>query len=346
MGNLSSSAVDRLWNNILAQPRRYEIQTIKATFQKYGYLDSEEMQDKNFTILHRIVLNLSPIDLRAQLETSTADIDLPDLIGYTPFQWASLRSDLRSMKILIEFGASIHLTDYYGYDALYRIASFGTMEAFKVLLAAISSRSYEMSKCRVPITSVAGVASSVDYKIGLLKFCLERRSKYGHTALHGCCGTLRNGRVELARVLLDAGADVDSEFSPSEVPVGPPLAFALQNNRHAIIRLLLERGARIDLFDPEMQGTLHIVAIHGDLTTIEIIEYEDDLNFLSSEDKDIFGFIPLEAFDQMRLQYRVEDERSREECREAFIRLLSKTRDSKWEGSASICEDIFYDAVE
>lgn len=81
------------------------------------------------------------------------------------------------------------------------------------------------------------------------------------------------GSADAASALLDAGADVNA-ISHSSVPYIPSntalhAAIAGEGSR-AVIRLLLERGARTDLTDSNGQTCLHSAAFHDD--SIDIIE--------------------------------------------------------------------------
>jgi len=224
-----------------------------------------------------------------------------------------MQSNTEAMETLIEFGAGIHLQDNMGKFPLYFACELKTTRPLSILLAHMTSRRFDFPDPQV----------TSNHTDCFLKFCLEQRDRQGFTALEDCA--YYKGREDLAQLLLDAGADVNSVSSPKGVP-GSPFLFSVQGNRHAIAKLLLERGARLDLHDAEMQGTLHVAAICGDLAMIQMIGKEEALRDLYAEHKDAFGNTPLEAFDKVRSQYKVEDEATRQECRQAFLELLSRTQ--------------------
>lgn len=143
-----------------------------------------------------------------------------------------------------------------------------------------------------------------------------------------------NDRTEFDRILLDSGADIHTASSSTP---GAPLVCAIQNNNHANIRLILDRGARIDLYsDDENQGTLHLAADRGDLETIGIIASasKNGLGNLDTEAKDMYNHIPLQVFDTTRHQTRGEDEETYQECRRAFINLLDPVNSHTHVGDA------------
>lgn len=320
---MDRSTIDVVWDLIWTQSHRSEVQTLKTVFEPYLDLD-ERIQDKGFSTLHRIVLGLSPIDLKAQLQTSTADIDLPCSRGRTPLHYGVQQSNTELMKTLLEFGASVHLQDRLGRAPLYCIASRGTTEALEILLAAISSGRCTIPNAETQVTTRDNMITTSNPVDDFLKFCLEQRTIQGFTALTICA--FYKNRTELVRMLLNAGADVDSTQSPWSTPVSSPLHFAIQQSEHATMKLLLEKKARLDLYDEDMQGTLHYVAVFGDLDTIPTIAREDKVQYLDAEHKDAFDYTPLQAFDIMRPKFHPEDESIHQQCRQAFLHLLSRTR--------------------
>lgn len=75
-------------------------------------------------------------------------------------------------------------------------------------------------------------------------FAVDLRDQHGMTALHHAC-VLR--RLELVRILLDRGADVNAD---EERIWGNPLHIAVQQGFLDGAVLLLERGARVDYLLP------------------------------------------------------------------------------------------------
>lgn len=88
-----------------------------------------------FTILHKIVLNLSLRDLRTELEEISTPIDAQDDIGTTALNWASLRGDMSKLTTLLEFGADPNVTCFDGISPLHNAATYvGSIEPMLVLL--------------------------------------------------------------------------------------------------------------------------------------------------------------------------------------------------------------------
>lgn len=83
-----------------------------------------------------------------------------------------------------------------------------------------------------------------------------------------------HGHVRVARLLLDAGVD-PSQYSPEGFHShSAPLHQAVWANHEAVVRLLVERGARTDLRDLVYDGTPFDWAVYGKRT--EIADYLRD----------------------------------------------------------------------
>ncbi len=65
----------------------------------------------------------------------------------------------------------------------------------------------------------------------------------------------QHGRVEVLRILLDAGEDPSRYNPPANHGHSTPLHQAVISGRDAIVRLLVERGARLDVRDTIYDGT-------------------------------------------------------------------------------------------
>lgn len=320
---MKRSVIDRAWSATLSHSPSPEALSVKKTFERYFDVD-DIIHRWGFTTLHRIILGLSPLNLRAQLETTTAEIDTQDaIIGNTPLQWSILRSDTEAMRTLIEFGASFHLQNKYGYFALYQAATSSTISTLKVLLGSMLSTSRQRQMPDLErATSISQEMVRKSAHAHFLRVFLEQQTGKAFTALSGC--SFYNNRSECARLLLDSGANVDSNSSPIA-----PLLIGIQQRQHATVRLLLERGARLDFFDEEIQGTLHLVAQWGDVEMIQIIgsQKTKKLRDLETEHKDVFKRTALETFDVARPQYNPNEPSSQfQKCRVVFVALLNRIR--------------------
>jgi ankyrin repeat protein len=78
----------------------------------------------------------------------------------------------------------------------------------------------------------------------------------------------QHGQVEIVRLLLDAGEDPNRYNPPGTHTHSTPLHQAVSSGHIDVVKLLVERGARIDIADTIWQGAALGWAIHGGHTEI------------------------------------------------------------------------------
>lgn len=67
--------------------------------------DTDFLDGREFTLLHKIVLGIALIPLAEHLNFSTSDINAKDVTGRTALHWASVRGDIQAIETLLAFGA-------------------------------------------------------------------------------------------------------------------------------------------------------------------------------------------------------------------------------------------------
>ena len=137
------------------------------------FTNTDYLQTRQFTVLHKIVLRLIPRTLQSELDYSTLDLDAVDSSGRSCLCWAAARGDEDSLNTLISYGANVSLPDGQGNTALHYAR---TVACVDILLAAGAD--------------------------------LQARNKFGHTPLHAVCRGA--GDLALLERLLEAGADIDA----------------------------------------------------------------------------------------------------------------------------------------
>ena len=175
-------AGDALWKNALSGDYGSDSTSIVKSITKN--LDSNYMERRRFTLLHKIVLALSERNLREELELSTAFLNQGDTQQRTPLCWAAIRNDVTAVKILLSYNADPNLVDENNRSPL-TYAWGGTV-------------------CKLLLNAGA------DVKI--------RDSSFQRTALHHLCHG-RNPTVECVESLVAAGLDVDTRDIHSETPL-------------------------------------------------------------------------------------------------------------------------------
>jgi ankyrin repeat protein len=95
---------------------------------------TEVLEDQNFNSLHRIVLGISGRDLAAEADEHPELINKVDAQGRSALYWATWRSDVDRVKVLLEAGADGTLRDMEGQTALHLTANTGSAEIARLLL--------------------------------------------------------------------------------------------------------------------------------------------------------------------------------------------------------------------
>ncbi|MCJ1384573.1 hypothetical protein MMC17_007690 [Xylographa soralifera] len=88
--------------------------------------------------------------------------------------------------------------------------------------------------------------------------------------------------------LIDNGADVSLQDSYSR----SPLMTAAKKRKNRALKLLLSRSVDYTFLTKLKRNLLHLVAIHGDLEVLEILNHAD-LRSLNTDEKDSEGFTPM-----------------------------------------------------
>lgn len=176
------------------------------------FKESECIDDMELTVLHEVILEITPGRLSQVIEDNPSQLDLTDAAGNTALNWAALRGDLVSIELLLSCGSDPNVVNLRGESPLASASKFCRADCMKALLDA-----------------GADVRPDVD----------------GLTPLHYVCG--RTDRVELIQLLLRCDVNLDQQ----DIFCRSPLAMAVWKNHHRVAELLLSLGAdkeRKDVF--------------------------------------------------------------------------------------------------
>ena len=219
-----------------------------------------------------------------------AQINAGDSLGRTPLHWAALNGDCLGVKTLLRYGADPNAVDHRHFPPLHPATMRSSLSCVESLLAAGAD--------------------------------VSARDNYGGQAIHTACRWQINRAI--IDVLINAGALVQSEDNQSDTPLyfavagdrydnaafllqkgadinhrnrdGQPALFeALLQHNHAILELLLSKGADYTIVDTSGIDILQYTAIYADIESTQIL-LRTGLRGLDSGRKDRKGRTALEMF--------------------------------------------------
>ena len=97
---------------------------------------SDELEDWQFSKLHKIVLGLDGGDLKSELDQHPEAVNTTDSTGMSALLWAARSGDDIAVELLLKANADPNLVDSSGVAALSEAARFGSVACTKLLLAA------------------------------------------------------------------------------------------------------------------------------------------------------------------------------------------------------------------
>ncbi|MEN9704825.1 MAG: hypothetical protein RLZZ393_704 [Pseudomonadota bacterium] len=214
------------------------------------------------TALHRAVYG-GDVDEARRLIAAGADVRAANRFGVTPMQLASVVADPAMIRELLKAGADADSPNAEGQTALMAVARTGNVESAQQLVKAgarVAARETWGGQTALMWAAAQGQAGMVRYLVSKGAHVDERATvrdwqrrvtaegrpkdmfRGGMTPL---LFAAREGHLETARALLDAGADINLA-DPDGVT---PLILALQNIHWDMARFLVERGADVNQWD-------------------------------------------------------------------------------------------------
>jgi len=226
-------------------------------------------------------VRVNDLDTTSALLRAGADPKLITRYGVTPMSLAASSGNAAMVKLLLESGADANTPDGAGDTPLMMAALVGSLDTVQALLAAGATldardKTFQQTALMVAVRAnhpelvryfiVQGAAVNTQTRtgetprwvlpnsvpgfghgIGIVRGGLpERGSRY---LIPGAMTPLmyaaRDGRLESARLLLDAGATIDQ----TDANAITPLLAAIANNHADVARLFIDRGANVNAVD-------------------------------------------------------------------------------------------------
>ena len=199
-----------------------------------------------------------------------ADIDAPDATGTSPLSYAVMTRQKDAVLLLLSKGADINFPDLFGMSPLFLAVANGDQDMFRLLL----SRGAHLILTDVTVKTVlhmAVISSNIPNmkdRIGMVEAILDAADEYGWPA---------ESRI------INASEPIDGDT---------PLHKAASRGQADVMRVFLQRGARLKARNKHGELAIHLAASANEVETffIMLIENPELLNV-----KDKKGQTPVDA---------------------------------------------------
>jgi ankyrin repeat protein len=203
-------------------------------------LESEEVETNASSKAKSLLAAIRAGSHRSAAELLSRDKELVsarDRHGETPLMHAGVYSDAAMVKLLLDHGADVNLASREGATALMRAA--GDFAKVELLLAQGAKVDARSNMGRTPLL----IAAAFPGNVKTVRLLLARGAKINdQDQLGDTCLTSasKRGDAEMAKALLEAGADVAAGAS---WPGQAPLIWAAEEGNLQTLACLLEHGA-------------------------------------------------------------------------------------------------------
>jgi uncharacterized protein len=223
--------------------------------------------------------------------------------GTTPLHRAVYAGDAARVKQLLADGADVKAANTFGATPLFLAANGGDAEVLRLILDAGADANAANAEGQTALMIVARTGNVAAAKVLLRhKANVQARETWGgQTALMWAAA---QSQPEMIRLLVASGADVNerattrdwqrrvtAEGRPKDMYRGgmTPLLFAAREGCIACMRVLLEKGADIDLADPDATTALTMALLNRNYEAAKfLIEKGADIHGW-----DVYGQTPL-----------------------------------------------------
>ncbi|XP_044746875.1 rabankyrin-5-like [Coccinella septempunctata] len=219
-----------------------------------------------FTTLY-IAAEEGLVEIVNYLLSKNVKVDAKNDVGVTPVQRAALNGHLETVKALIRAGADVNSSNMNGNCALEWACETGREEIVKVLIqngADVNVRDYANNFAPINYLAKHGY-------IGILRIFLENGADVNVTTKDGLTPLLYavEGRhLEIVDLLMQQDG---IEVNRSNIHGTTPLHGASMNGDVEIVRLLIMKGADLDCRNLEGMTPLHFACKHGHEAVVDLL---------------------------------------------------------------------------
>ena len=227
-------------------------------------INTDWLQTRQVSILHKIVLRLIPRSIESELDYSTRDLNALDSSGRTPIAWAAIRGDVVALETLIRFGADVNLSDSQGQSPLHHARTPACIDVLTNAGADVHARD---AFGHTPLHRVCRGSGSLPLlkRLVLAGVDINAIDHSGETAL---ANATFNKHVECVAYLVECGADLNIAAKSGNAPVH----LALMSDVPDALMILLFAGATYNYTNSAGRTILHYAAEIGSVETLETLQ--------------------------------------------------------------------------
>ncbi len=229
----------------------------------------ECFQERQFTILHKIVLGLLRVhrDLDVELSASTSMINAPDSRGKTPLAWAAQCGHTSALVTLLRHGANPTIVTDKGWTALHYAAAAPTPDCLSILLEHGASVTAREDFNETALHIAARNQSDPIYISRLLDYGADINARDFLRSSSLSRATYGNN-VRAVKCLIERGAAINSQHCQGVTALNESIEY----NYHDCMLLLLRNGADPSILDHRRENALHVCARRADARTLETLK--------------------------------------------------------------------------
>jgi ankyrin repeat protein len=192
-------------------------------------------------------------------------------------QYISQENSVGIVQLLLECGVDVNAQEKHGWTSLHWAAFKGRVEVAQVLLGHGANAKLETEKGETALNLASlGEYDSEENGVSVVQLLLRRgvdvnaQDKDAWTSLHWAAF---KGRVEVAQVLLDHGANakLETEEGETALNLASQGEYDSEENGVSVVRLLLGRGVDVNAQDKDAWTSLHWAAFKGRVEVAQVL---------------------------------------------------------------------------
>lgn len=264
-----------------AEAKKQQLALVKL-FQHEDYL-----KDCQLSVISKIVLGLSPLDLESALEASTATVDDVNSHGMTALSWAAARADKHSLQLLLSYGANPNIPDSQGYVPLHWACEAENPSCILPLLKAGADMAVQDAWGDTPFTTIMPYQQiTEEYLLPFLERGVDVNSR-GHADRSVVAQACIFNRPQGLALLLSYSADLNyCDFDGL-----PPIFHAVRYRSYEALTVLLSRKSEINfhIVSKAKETILHVAAIWADARILDLLR-EAEIGPIEIQIRNLDGF--------------------------------------------------------